>query len=216
MRTMLHSFAAGLFACVLAAAAQAGPVLQFVPDRAKLHGTEELRVDLVLSGLTPGTALSGFDLSLQYDPSVLTLSDVSFGDALGDPNDAAQTVVSVFDEFWAGKLTLAEVSLLEASALGCLFCVGPYLDELQPEGALLLATLLFQGTGAGVPGSYTVLQFTDLLLADGAGDAIGGVLVKNVAIAIAEPPAAGLLAAALIAAFSTLAARRRRGAAARS
>lgn len=216
MRTLIHSLAAGLLAVVLAAAAHAGPLLQFIPDRTKVHGTEALEVDLVLSGLAPGTQLAGIDLSLHYDPSMLTLYDVTVGHALGDPQDAAQTVVDVVHAFWLGQITLAEVSLLEGSALGCAFCVGPYLDELQSGGPLLLATLLFHGTGTGV-GAFTTLQFTDLMLADQVGDAIGGVMVQNVTIAIDEPPAAALLGAALVAALSTAAAvRRRRGGAARS
>ena len=116
MKSLLRSLAAVLLAGLLGAAAHAGPVLQLVPDRTKLHGTEDLQVDLVLSGLAPGMQLAGLDLSLKFDPFVLTLLDVTLGGALGDPDDEAQTVAIVFPDFWNGTATVVEVSLLEASA----------------------------------------------------------------------------------------------------
>ncbi|RLI05657.1 hypothetical protein DRO22_02445, partial [Candidatus Bathyarchaeota archaeon] len=51
------------------------PVSQTVPVG------ESVSVDLVISGLGDGTSpsLAGFDLFIEYDPTILALSDVSFG-----------------------------------------------------------------------------------------------------------------------------------------
>ena len=53
---------------------------------------EPVSVDLVISGLGDGTSpsLAGFDLFIEYDPTILALSDVSFGDpTLGDQLDVS-------------------------------------------------------------------------------------------------------------------------------
>lgn len=206
-----------LLACVLGAPAFGGPVLQLRPDPEKLHGPELLRVDILLSGLStadPDVLLAGFNLTIAFDPAVLQLlpDNTLFGAELGDPNDPAQTIVGV-DGSVEGSVGLFNLSLLEGSAATCVFCLGPYLEDLQGD-AFTLATLFFQAIPAPELSGYTTLNVTDLVLADAFGQEIGGVLVLNATVPIDEPGSLPLAVAAVGTAW--LLRRRRHAVAARN
>ena len=67
-------------------------LISFEPASQIVLVGESVSVDLVISGLGDGTSpsLGGFDLFIEYDPTILALSDVSFGDpTLGDQLDVS-------------------------------------------------------------------------------------------------------------------------------
>ena len=108
-------------------------------------------VTLTISGLGDGIApsLSAFDTDISFDQTILSFSSVTFGSFLGDPDPASFETITSFDDFTTpGIVNLFEVSLLDGNAATCIFCIPPYLDDLQP-GEFTLATLTFNALAAG-------------------------------------------------------------------
>jgi hypothetical protein len=67
------------------------------------------------------------------------------------------------------------VSLLEADPVTCIFCIPPYLDDLQPS-SFPLATLTFDTLALGIsPLNISI----DPLLGQGLGDAFGDPLLAD-------------------------------------
>lgn len=125
-----------------------------------------VQVDLVIAGLGNHTApsLGAFDLDLSFNAGVLAFTGLTFGGALGDEL-AGEAFVSF--STGAGTVNLFEVSLLEPSATGCIFCLAPYLEDLQTD-SFVLATLDFTALGIGT----SALGISINALSDGYGDAL--------------------------------------------
>ena len=98
-------------------------------------------------------SLGAFDINFQFDPNVLALHSVLFGPLLGSPDNLRFSNTSgnlIPDRMGAGEaitgaslvssgsVDLFEVSLLEASQSTCVFCIGPFLDDMQPSRFALL------------------------------------------------------------------------------
>ena len=131
---------------------------------------------------------------------MLSLAGFSLGPFLGDPG-LGEAVDLSLGEVFPGLLNVLEISLLEADAVSCVFCVAPYLDDIQP-GSFTLATFNFDVLDLE-PGDST-LVFIDSVLALGDGfgvplalDGTDGALLVNPAISVSAPPAALLLLAGL-------------------
>ena len=113
------------------------PVSQTVPVG------ESVSVDLVISGLGDGTSpsLAGFDLFIEYDPTILALSDVSFGDPdLGDQLDVLFWGINDYDvsTYAPGIEEIFELSWNPAADL---------VDQQAPS--FVLATLTFDTLSVG-------------------------------------------------------------------
>lgn len=130
------------------ASSSASAAIVFDPASKDVTVGDSFSIDVVISGLGAGIAPSvgGFDLSVGYDPGIVTPTGVVFGPFLGDP-----LLFEALTGFGGapGSLDFFEISLL------------PFfdLDALQPD-SFTLATLLFDATGIGV---------TDLTFAAGLG-----------------------------------------------
>lgn len=138
----------------LSAPLEAANLEVFPPVQASPVG-EPVEVDVRVSGLGNFTspAVGAFDLSLGFDPGVVSFSDLTFGPLLGDATggEAVTTIVP------AG----AELEALEVSVL-----LPPELIALQPS-SFTLFTARFDGVG---PGKAPVeLQVNDPL-SDELGD----------------------------------------------
>ena len=96
-------------------------------------------VNVNISGLSdspPDNLISGFDLNITYDTSVLTFDSLDFGPLLGDP--LLLEAATGIDTTVAGVVDFFELSFLADSAL----------DALQPS-SFTLATLTFIGNSVG-------------------------------------------------------------------
>lgn len=216
---MKRTTLACLAACAglaLPLAASSAPVLSLVPSQGTVQPLSNLAINVMISGLQPpggpNTLLGAFDLTLHYDPAVFAFLPIgsSLGTGLGDPSDPLQTAVGG-DNSLPGEFRFFVVSLLEASATACTFCVGPYLQDLQSD-SFLLARLLFYA-----PDPQTTAQSANFLLlrpevrlSDAAGNPISDFGLSNTTVRIPEPPSAWLVAAALLGVLG-LGRRRRAG-----
>jgi hypothetical protein len=153
----------------------------------------EIEVMLRISGLGAGQppSLHTFDLDVLFDPAVLFLVGVRFGDpVLGnqlDPSGQDLVVNEVFDILApVGRVGLFGEAL-----------IGAILDDLQ-AGSFALATLAFLGIAPG----RSTLGLTVFDLLDARAEPLGARVAAG-AIAVTASPAAllllgsGLLAAAL-------------------
>jgi hypothetical protein len=116
---------------VVPAAALSATISALTPDP-KIGVGESTQVNVRISGLGDftGPSLGGFDLTVTYDDSVVSLAGVDFSTWLGDSlklNTPAADSVDLF-----------EVSVESPS----------FLNSLQPD-AFLLATLYFDGVAQG-------------------------------------------------------------------
>jgi hypothetical protein len=99
---------------------------------------------ITISGLGAGneSSMGAYDLTVGFDPSVITLSGISFGDpVLGDQLNLEKFgSLNGFDmsSVISGTFNFYEISLDDPNVL----------DSLQPS-SFMLASLTFQGIGAG-------------------------------------------------------------------
>jgi hypothetical protein len=123
-------------------------------------------VDLTVTGLSDSMApsLAGFDLTIQYDPSVVTFTDAIFGVALGDP--ALFLALTQVEIPAPDQVRLLETSLVEPTVL----------DDTQPD-AFTLATLIFTAASPGIsPIDYMLVDLVDANAQPLAATANNGVI----------------------------------------
>ena len=130
--------------------------LGFDPIAQTVQVGDTVNVNVSISGLGLPPFISGFNLDILFNASVLSLDSVNgvvFGTALGDPAFEASTAVSP----GLGLVNIFEVSFLQESQATCTPwfppdpypCIGPYLDELQTSSSFVLATLNFIASDIG-------------------------------------------------------------------
>lgn len=198
---MTHIFGLAL----LAVSTQAGAVLlSLEPSSQDAVPTDAVSLDLTVSGLSAGgpDSIRDFDVDIFYDTAALTFSGYSLGGFLGDIG-LGEALDFSFGDLGGGIINLAEVSLLEPDAVSCVFCVGPYLDDIQPE-SFVLATLDFlvdvlpegSSTTVGIDSIFALGDGFGLPLAiTGTADAV----IRNPAPAsVPEPATLALLMLGLV------------------
>lgn len=195
MKRITTALAVGAIA-LLGALAVSRPVLALTialsPSAATLPLVgDDVAVDVIVSGVAVPPSVGAFDLDLTFDPAVLAPTDIAFGSALGDP-DLFEAIVD--SNVTGGVIDLSEVSLLDQG----------FLDALQAGGSFVLATITFEGVGAG----ESLLELAQADVFDGEGDLIAIDANLGSAITVVPEPATATLFAAALAA---LAAARRRG-----
>lgn len=149
-------------------------------------------MDVIVSGLSAGQTVGGFDLDLLFDAGLLNPIEVTFGDALGvvDADQFTSTVTS------PGRIDFAAVSLLNEAAL----------QALQTD-SFALAHFVFQAIGPGTATFSFDTAPPGLLLSDQSGNAITLAGISGATIVLSAPtgsvPEPGslslLVAAALLA-----------------
>ena len=178
--------------------------LSLVPSSDTAMSGGVINVDLVVDGLTAGgpDSLGAFDIDIGYDISALSLSSFSLDASLGDIGLGEAIDLSFGD--LGGVVNVAEVSLLETDSLTCIFCLDPYLDDIQGS-SFTLASFTFDVLNLLEGESTSIIIDTIWGISDGFGsslivDGIQNAFVSNPesSTAVPEPSALVLLAIGII------------------
>jgi hypothetical protein len=175
----------GFFDCIPARAIS----LTLVSTAPVVAVGETVGVAVQIAGLGDGVApsLSAFDIEVNFDPAILALSSISYGDPLlGDQLDLLGSGSIISTTVGFGVVGLSELSL-DSSDILDLFQVGEF----------TLATITF----VAVEGGVGLLGLTANALADANGDPLVAAISDGSIAVIPEPstillvgiPLAGLL-----------------------
>jgi len=165
------------------AAAQAGVVVNVVPATQQMELGNPAVFAIDISGLGNGVALGVFDINLSFDPTLLVLNTVTFGDPiLGDQLNIDGFGPISSDTPGAGTVELWELSL------------DPAADLLASQAsAFTLATLSFNTSALGT----SRLGLTVNSLGDENGASLAAVLGGGQVQVTPEPTTWLLLACGL-------------------
>ncbi len=176
--------------------------LNLLPASSIATPGDTVTLDLVISGLTAGgpDSLGDFDIDIRFDTGALSLVGYSLGAFLGDLGLGEATDFSLGD--LGGLVNVAEVSLLEPSSNGCVFCVPPYLDDIQPA-SFTLATFNFMVDVLPVGSSTVVSIETVNALGDGFGrplplEITENAVIRNPSSDVPEPSTISLIILGLL------------------
>jgi hypothetical protein len=131
--------------------------LDFIPSISNVNVNDAFDVDVVISDLG-SDLVGGFDISIDYDPAVLSATGVQFSDSLGDPDPLFFETITFSDTLIAGTVNAFNSSLLSTSELAA----------LQPSGGFTILTLSFLADAIGT----SALEFGFSLISDDGGIAI--------------------------------------------
>ncbi len=155
----------------LASSTQAA-LLTLEPTVQNAQPGNTVSIDLLVSGLGQGVGpnLGAFDVDIGYDPLALSLQDplipYTLGGSLGDFSLGEAWDISSGD--LGGLINVRVVSFLENDAVSCVFCVAPFLENLQSDSFVLASFELFVDVLA--PGASTALTIETVYgLSDGFG-----------------------------------------------
>lgn len=157
-----------LYSCFSSAA-----ILGLDPAVTNIGTSSSFDVDVVISDLG-GDIVGGFDVTIGYDPSLLTATNVGFTSNLGSPLSLIG-----FDLATPGEVNANETSLLFSFEL----------DALQPGDSVRLATLSFMANNVGTAS----LLFTSALISDELGVEIPLQAVVGASVEISAIPIPGAL-----------------------
>lgn len=114
-------------------------MIGFEPNYQLVNLGDQATVDIVVSDLG-GAEIGGFDFSTAWDDSILALSDVSFGSALGDTDPfSLETMID----------SIAGIGNVELSGLSLLFDLTGLQNGVDD---VVLATLTFDTLSTGISG----------------------------------------------------------------
>ena len=123
--------------------------LSFDPSASEIYVGDSVDIDIVISDLTNDN-LAGFDLTINYDSSILAFDSHTLGTELGD-----------IDLFEASDWTVGD-NLVEVSWIW-----DPVFWSNQPD-SFTLATISFTGISGGI----SDLFFSDVILSDDSWPAV--------------------------------------------
>ena len=153
----MSNFFRFLLLCAISAVpSSAGAIaVSIVPPSASVSTGAAISTSLNIAGLSNPPSVGAFDLTVSYNPSLLSFSGITFGSRLGDPG-----LLEALTSFrpMPGLIEFAEVSLLAPSDL----------DTLQ-SSSFPLSTLSFHGLASGTASFSLVAGVVD--------DAFGNKLV---------------------------------------
>ena len=135
MKSSIHTVVA-CFAVATGVAAAAVPFWTPHTSPQSIIAGNPVSLNLVVSGLGNPPSVGSFDITVGFDPALLTPVSVDFGSSLG--NIGALEALTDF-QFSPGMVDLAEVSLL----------LNGQLDVLQ-SSSIMLAAINFQAITSGV------------------------------------------------------------------
>ena len=197
-RTLIALICGAGIILAFAAPASADPItLSFNPVNQSVNPGSPLFVALTISGLGAFTSpsLGVYDLDVLFDPSILSLTNVTFGDPV---------LGSQLDLFGLGNIAQATsgtgfVNLFELS-----FDLPTDLDSLQPD-SFILAILHFNALGSGT----SPLTINVNAIGDSLGTPLAAQVQQGSVTVVPEPGTVALFSAGLAASGVV---RRRRGA----
>ena len=180
---ILFSGAAAL--CLLAPAQSFGNVMISIqPTSQTVQGVGSLQLEISGLGNGAAPALSAFDFTLLFDPTLITPLSATFGTELGDPN--LFLALTNADFSIPGEARLQEVSLI----------TDPAALESSEPGQFVMATLTFQTEGTGM----TSVDYSAVDLKDANGIPLAATAQGAIINAVPEPdilPLSALLFAVL-------------------
>jgi hypothetical protein len=165
----------------------------FSPSEQRPEVGVSTSVDLVISGLGDFApdSLGQFELDISYDPSILQFTTYELGPFLGDLN-LGEAIDGSLVEIAPGSINLFELSLLEADLSTCIFCIPPFLDDIQP-GSFSLASLNFETLAVG----RSPLDISIITLSNGFGDPLTAAVQPGSISPVPEPTTILLLASGM-------------------
>lgn len=149
---------------------------------------EAVEAAVRISGLGNGMApsLSAFDVEVNFDPAILVLSDISYGDLLlGDQLDLSGSGSIIATTFGFGFVGFSEISLDAPDIL----------DTFQFD-EFTLATATFIAVGNGT----SLLSFTVNALGDANGDPLEAE-ANSGSVAVVPEPGTAFLVGVVLACF---------------
>jgi hypothetical protein len=147
-KTLVIPVIAILIALALPVTGSADPILSITPAFQSGNIGDIFTVNLILSGLTAGQEVGGFDVDISFNSSILAPLAITLGVGLGTGLDQ----FTVANSFAGGVADIAQFSFLDELSL----------QTLQ-GGSFLLATLTFQGIANGLSN----LTITQAIFSDG-------------------------------------------------
>lgn len=188
-----------LLLCVVRSAA-ADPFIFFTAHPLKIHEGENILLDVNIGGLRSGgtdALLGAFQLTLHFDARlnllVSGLDGVGLGAALGDVG--AGEAVAGAQPPTPGSFTFFEVSLLEGRASECVFCTGPYLEDLQSDSFRLATRGFYLPFNPGPGPGRLEFSASDIVLSDANGNALPVGATIPLTVTVPEPSTPALLLA---------------------
>lgn len=163
--------------------ASAALIVSLDPQPPKIHGLENVFVDINVSGLD--TLLGAFELDFLYDPAVfvpLLVPPAGFGDRLGDV--FLGEAVGGIDTSTPGIFSLFEVSLLLDFELDALQR-DPGTGDLLDSFTLATVGLYRFDTSTGSPA--TILATDNIVLSDASGNQLFPVANPIATVRVPEP-----------------------------
>ena len=140
-------------------------VIEFDPPQSVPLGSSVV-VNVYLSGVpatSPATVCGAFDLTIQFDSTILRSTDATFGAALGDA--ASQEALTGKDLSASDTFLLAETSLLSPADLVA--------RQAGAGSRFVIATLYFEAISLGVsPVISTAYSVRDAVVGDGVGKSL--------------------------------------------
>ena len=157
------------FFFIAATEAQALPMLSIVPSAQSINLGNPLSVALKVSGLDSATALSAFDIDLNFDQAHLTFQSGSLGDpVLGDQLDLLGLGNLSSITAGAGTVNLLEVSfddsaLLDAQQADSFTLAQLSFASIQPGNITLQLSINTMGDSLGNPLTVSVSPISVLI-----------------------------------------------------
>ncbi|MCP5246442.1 MAG: PEP-CTERM sorting domain-containing protein [Burkholderiales bacterium] len=193
MKRLLWVF---LFCFVISSANQAIATISINldPHPSKIHTPENIFVDINVSGLQSNginALLGAWEMDFVFDPGIFQLLPVSpagLGSSLG--NLALGEAISLVQPVTTpGVFHVGVLSLLEADAITCVFCVDPLLEDLQGDSFTLATIGLFAPSTGGVASIHSIFRTDNIILGDAFGGALTPVAHPSMSIDVVPIPA---------------------------
>ncbi len=175
----------------LALAPARAATLSLVPASTEVNAPagSAVEVAVVIDGLgfTAPDSLSVYDISLDFDPGILAVDSVVFGDP--DPANGMQLALGGAGSFTDSISGPGTLNILELSF------ATPFVLDTQQIASFTLATITFVTTGFG----STSLDFSNVVLGDALGDPLSATLITTNITSVPLPGALWLLVSGLAA-----------------
>src|SRR5206468_913666 len=92
-------------------------LISFNPDQYRLAPGSTLKASIIISALPAGLTVGAYDLTVDFDPSMLTYDQFIFSNFFGNPGSDAATAAILRS---SGRLEATLISLLSAEQLDAL------------------------------------------------------------------------------------------------